>query len=174
MYGQKSMMSMDDTTMSWVAISWENEMSWKELLAIRIRQFERRPEDLELTLERLNVARLKNKGKFDKKHRVRPKKVTRWLCKTTISIINTIQWGCSRDIGSARKWWQAQRTTPPTKNKANELRYSRNNTKMSRASMTSEKINPTMSKWQIARVTTTTRGGKSKTNYLRPHHSCHK
>ena len=54
---------------------WENEMSRDELLATRIRQLERRPEDLELAKERLEAARIKNEARFDKTHRLRPRKI---------------------------------------------------------------------------------------------------
>ena len=48
MYGQKQVMPIEKTITSWgVAIPWENEMSWEELLAAQIRQLKRRPEDLE-------------------------------------------------------------------------------------------------------------------------------
>ena len=47
---------------------WQEEMSREGLLATRIQQLERRPEDVELAIERLRQARLKNKENFDKKH----------------------------------------------------------------------------------------------------------
>jgi hypothetical protein len=47
MYGQKPIMPIERTIASWVAIPWEKEMSREELLVARIRQLERRPEDLE-------------------------------------------------------------------------------------------------------------------------------
>ena len=75
MYGQKPVMPIEDTIASWVAMPWENEMSREELLATRIRQLERRPEDLELAKERLEAARLHNKARFDKTHRLRPRKI---------------------------------------------------------------------------------------------------
>ena len=75
MYGQKPVMPIEETITSWVAMPWENEMSREELLATRIRQLERRPEDLELAKERLEVVRIKNKARFDKTHRLRPRKV---------------------------------------------------------------------------------------------------
>ena len=75
MYGQKPVMPIEETITSWVAMPWENEMSREELLATRIRQLERRPEDLELAKERLEAARIKNKARFDKTHRLRPRKI---------------------------------------------------------------------------------------------------
>ena len=55
-------------------MSWEYEVS-KEVLAMRIRQLERRLEDLELENERLEAARIKNKAQFDKTHRLHPQKI---------------------------------------------------------------------------------------------------
>ena len=75
MYGQKPVMPIEDTITSWVAMSWENETSREELLATRIRQLERRPEDLELAKERLEAARLSNKARFDKMHELHPRKI---------------------------------------------------------------------------------------------------
>jgi hypothetical protein len=45
------------------------------LLELRIQQLERLPEDIEMALERLKVARLNNKERFDKTHRLRMKKI---------------------------------------------------------------------------------------------------
>ena len=56
-------------------MDWKDEMSREELLATRIRQLERRPEDVERTAEKFRVTRLKNKGRFDRTHRLRPKKI---------------------------------------------------------------------------------------------------
>ena len=50
-------------------------MSQEELLVAWIRQFERRPEDVERAAEKLRLARLKNKGRFDQTHRLRLKKI---------------------------------------------------------------------------------------------------
>mgnify|MGYP000285291074 CR=1 FL=1 len=50
-------------------------MSREELLTTRIRQLERRSEDVERAAEKLLLARLKNKGRFDWTHRLRPKKI---------------------------------------------------------------------------------------------------
>ena len=44
-------------------------------MALRIRQLERRPEDIEVAIKRLKEAREKNKERFDQKHRLRPKAI---------------------------------------------------------------------------------------------------
>ena len=50
-------------------------MSREDLLATRIQQLERRPKDVELAIERLREARLRNKENFDKKHHFRLRKI---------------------------------------------------------------------------------------------------
>ena len=50
-------------------------MSREELLAIRIRQLEGRPEDIAEAVRRQQEARLRNKSRFDAKHRLRPRKI---------------------------------------------------------------------------------------------------
>ena len=47
MYGQKPIMPMERSISSWATVGWRDEMSREELLAARIRQLERRPEDVE-------------------------------------------------------------------------------------------------------------------------------
>ena len=75
MFGQKPIMLMERTISSWATINWRDEMSREELLAARIWQLERRPEDVEQAAERLLVARMRNKARFDRTHRLRPKKI---------------------------------------------------------------------------------------------------
>mgnify|MGYP000403232149 CR=1 FL=1 len=60
-YEQKPIMSVEWTISLWVVIDWTDEMSPEELLVARIRQLERRPEDVEHAKARLYVAREKNK-----------------------------------------------------------------------------------------------------------------
>jgi hypothetical protein len=62
MYGQKPIMPMEWTISSWAAVDWKDEMSLEELLAAQIRQLERRLEDVERAAEKLQAARVKNKG----------------------------------------------------------------------------------------------------------------
>ena len=50
-------------------------MSREELLAARIRQLERTPEDVERATEKLRMARIRNKARFDRTHRLRPRKI---------------------------------------------------------------------------------------------------
>ena len=50
-------------------------MMREELLVARKQRLERRPEDLEHARKIMEVARVKNKIRFDKTHRLRPKKI---------------------------------------------------------------------------------------------------
>ena len=75
MYEQKPLMPIEKTIPSGVAIPWENEMNREELLVARIRQLERRHEDLEHAQKIMEVAQVKNKIWFDKTHRLHPKKI---------------------------------------------------------------------------------------------------
>ena len=75
MNGQKPIMPTKWTISSWATVDWKDEMSREELLAGRIRQLEQRPEDVERAVEKLRLARLKNKGRFDWTHKLRPKTI---------------------------------------------------------------------------------------------------
>ena len=75
MYGQKPIMPIEWTVSSWAAVDWRDEMSQEDLLAARIQQLERRPEDVERGGGKLRAARVKNKERFDRTHRLRPKKI---------------------------------------------------------------------------------------------------
>ncbi|KAL2644343.1 hypothetical protein R1flu_011930 [Riccia fluitans] len=68
-------MPMEDEIPTWAAIPWEDGISREELLEFRIWQLERRPEDVEVALEWLQAARVRNKERFDKTHRLRPKPI---------------------------------------------------------------------------------------------------
>ena len=50
-------------------------MSREDLLAVRIRQLEGRPEDIVEAIRRQQEARFRNKSRFDTKHRLRPRKI---------------------------------------------------------------------------------------------------
>ena len=78
-------------------------MSREELLAARIRQLERRPEDLEKARKMMEAARLKNQIRFDKTHRLRPKKIEEgdWVLVYDSSLDN--QHNTTRKF--ARRWF---------------------------------------------------------------------
>ena len=68
-------MPIEETMISWSNLPWGEDMEREDLLALRIRQLERRQEDIDIATEKLKNARLRNKELFDKKHRLRPKDI---------------------------------------------------------------------------------------------------
>ena len=58
--GQKPIMLIEQSVLSWVALPWADEMSREELLALRIRQLERRDEDVQIATKRMKQCRLRN------------------------------------------------------------------------------------------------------------------
>jgi hypothetical protein len=103
MYGQKPVMPTDCTISSWAALEWRNEMSREELLVARIRQLERRPEDMERAAGRLWTMRIRNKKRFDRTHRLRPEKIEEgdWVLVYDNSLDN--QHNATRNF--ARRWF---------------------------------------------------------------------
>ncbi|KAL3679385.1 hypothetical protein R1sor_022341 [Riccia sorocarpa] len=103
MLGQKPIMPMEDDIPTWAAIPWEDGVSREELLELRIRQLERRPEDVKVALDRLQAARVKNKERFDKTHRLRPKEIREgdWVLVYDSSLEN--QHSAERKF--ARRWF---------------------------------------------------------------------
>ena len=55
MFGQKPIMPTERTISSWATVDWKDEMSREELLAARIRQLERRLEDVDSDGEHPNA-----------------------------------------------------------------------------------------------------------------------
>jgi hypothetical protein len=103
MYGQKPIMPTEGTIASWAALEWRNEMSRDELLAARIQQLERRPEDVEQAAEKLRTARIRSKDRFDRTHRLRLKKIEEgdWVLVYDSSLDN--QHKAARKL--ARRWF---------------------------------------------------------------------
>ncbi|KAL3679949.1 hypothetical protein R1sor_022905 [Riccia sorocarpa] len=103
MLGQKPIMPMEDDIPTWAAIPWEDGVSREELLELRIRQLERRPEDVKVALDRLQAARVRNKERFDKTHRLRPKEIREgdWVLVYDSSLEN--QHSAERKF--ARRWF---------------------------------------------------------------------
>lgn len=75
MLGQKPIMPTEQDLITWATLPWKDEMSREDLLSVRIRQLERRPEDVSAAAERLQYARERNKAHYDKTHRLRPRKI---------------------------------------------------------------------------------------------------
>ena len=84
----------------------QDEEPSEELLAVRIRQLKRRPEDLENVRKIMEAARMKNKIQFDKTHQLRPKKIEEgdWVLVTTTLTNNTRRQASSQEGGSGRMW----------------------------------------------------------------------
>ena len=74
-YGQKPIMPIEQSILSWSTFPWYEGMTREELLALRIRQLERRDKDVATVVNRLQKARLANKKLFDKKHHLRPRSI---------------------------------------------------------------------------------------------------
>ncbi|KAL3685685.1 hypothetical protein R1sor_003707 [Riccia sorocarpa] len=75
MQGQKPIMPTEEQVPTWSVLPWKDGMTREELLELRIRQLEQRAEDVGIALEKLKHARLRNKDRFDKRHRLRPKPI---------------------------------------------------------------------------------------------------
>ena len=75
MHGHKPIMPAEESIPSWVFLSWEDNITTEKLLELRIQQLGRLPEDIQKALERLKAARLGNKERFDRTHRLRIKKI---------------------------------------------------------------------------------------------------
>ena len=65
MTGQRPLMPLEEEVPSWAMLSWEDGVDRSELLELRIKQLERRDEDLKDAVEKLKQARLRNKDYFD-------------------------------------------------------------------------------------------------------------
>ena len=62
MYGQKPIMPTEETILSWSSIPWMEDMEHEDLLALRIRQLERRQEDVNKAVERFEEGSTKKQG----------------------------------------------------------------------------------------------------------------
>ena len=64
-FGQRSIMPVEQSIVSWSALPWQDEISREDLLALRIRQLEQKSKGIEVAKARLKNARLKNKKDFE-------------------------------------------------------------------------------------------------------------
>jgi hypothetical protein len=60
---------------TWVFLDWKDGITTERLLALRIQQLERLPEDQKIALEKLKTTRLGNKDRFDKTHQLQTKNI---------------------------------------------------------------------------------------------------
>ena len=81
MHGHKPIMPGEKSIPTWIFLSWEDNISRERLLELCIQQLGRLSEDMEAALEKLKAARLGNKERFDKTHRLRMKKIEKnnWM-----------------------------------------------------------------------------------------------
>ncbi|KAL3679494.1 hypothetical protein R1sor_022450 [Riccia sorocarpa] len=73
--GQKPIMPVEEQIPFWSVLPWADNLTREELLELRIRQLEQRDEDVCKALERLKAARLRNKDRFHRRHRLRPRAI---------------------------------------------------------------------------------------------------
>lgn len=70
--GQKFIMSIEEHMPTWNILCWEYGLIRKLfLLVVRIQQLQKRSKDVDLSLKRLQKAKLKNKIQFDKQHQLK-------------------------------------------------------------------------------------------------------
>ena len=70
MTGQALVMPTETAISTCTVLPWKEEMSREELVAVRIRQLEGRPEDIAEAIRRQQEARFRNKSGFDTKNRL--------------------------------------------------------------------------------------------------------
>ena len=68
-------MPIEEVIPTWSILPWEDGLSREDLLALKIRQLEWRPENIEIAIKKLKEAIEKNKVTFDRKHRLRPQAI---------------------------------------------------------------------------------------------------
>jgi hypothetical protein len=68
-------MPVEQSIVSWLALTWQDEINKEDFLALRIRQLERRPDDIEAAISRLKSVWLKNKEAFDQRHCLRLRRI---------------------------------------------------------------------------------------------------
>jgi hypothetical protein len=72
MSGHLPIMPVEEDVTSWRTIEWSDQISTEELIERRIEHFNLNPERVKIAREKVKAARLKNKARFDKTHRLRP------------------------------------------------------------------------------------------------------
>jgi hypothetical protein len=97
------MMPTEEDIPSWMFLTWEDGISTERLLELRIQQLGRLPEHYEIALEKLKAARLNNKERFDKTHKLRAKKIEEgdWV----LVFDSTLEHQHSTTRKFARRWF---------------------------------------------------------------------
>jgi hypothetical protein len=65
-------MPLEEDVTSWRTINWSDQISTEELIERKIEHFDLTPGKIKVAREKVKAARLKNKARFDKIHRLRP------------------------------------------------------------------------------------------------------
>jgi hypothetical protein len=70
--GHLPIMPVEEDVISWRTMDWSDQMSTKEFIESRIKHFDLNLGKIKVAREKVKAARLKNKARFDKTHRLRP------------------------------------------------------------------------------------------------------
>lgn len=76
MYGERLRLPVEDDVVTWIGIDWRDGIDREELLGLRIRQLERREEDLKKAQEHMGRYRGRMKEEADKRRPLRPRALT--------------------------------------------------------------------------------------------------
>ena len=76
MKGITPIFPVEEDVVTWGVLPWKAGISKAELLAIRIRQLERRPTDIAEAIKKLKECRIRNADNWNAKHRLRPVEIT--------------------------------------------------------------------------------------------------
>ncbi|CAM6082342.1 unnamed protein product [Calypogeia fissa] len=75
MMGHLPLMPVEEDVRSWRTISWKDGVTREELLIRQIEHFSLTRAKVDEAIVRMREARLKNKHRFDKSHRIRPRPI---------------------------------------------------------------------------------------------------
>jgi hypothetical protein len=71
LHGFEPILPFDLTECTFMIEGWKTSMSASDLLALRIRQIEKRPEDMQAAAERLQASRFRSKAEFERRYQQR-------------------------------------------------------------------------------------------------------
>lgn len=75
MMGHFPLMPVEEDVKSWRTIGWCDQISQDELFSMRIEHLSQTPERVTQALEKIKIARLKNKNYFDRMHQRWPREI---------------------------------------------------------------------------------------------------
>ncbi|OMJ26655.1 hypothetical protein AYI69_g3938 [Smittium culicis] len=70
-FGQESILPIEFKHATWIAVSWDDNMSTTDLLKARMRQMEAKEELVTIAADKVKKSRERNKIYFEKKHKIR-------------------------------------------------------------------------------------------------------